>query len=204
MTAIYRIQTRAELNRRLDEMTRALSRAFYHNPFYIHMMPDDRKRMSQIRWWMEYMLRYTLRNGILSVTSDHKGIAMWLGPKNPELNTFQFVFSGMILFPFKVGLRGFIRMVSLSARFRKQHARQDKPHYYLMIIGIDPSLQGKGVGSQLVREVTAKADFERLDCYLETLLESNVLFYTKLGFEVIYNENFAGDKQYWIMRRIPC
>lgn len=203
MTAITRIKTVAELNLHLDEMTQALGRAFYPNPFYVHMMPDDKKRMSQIRWWMKFLLRYTQRNGILNITDDHKGVAMWLGPKNPELNTIRLIFSGMIFFPFRVSLDGFIRMARLARKFDEQHAMQRKPHYYLMIMGIDPSLQRKGIGSQLIREVTAKADRERLDCYLETLLESNVLFYTKHGFKVIHNQSFGDARQYWIMTRKP-
>ena len=42
------------------------------------------------------------------------------------------------------------------------------PHWYLMVIGTDPSKQGQGLGSALMEVVTSQADSAGVPCYLET------------------------------------
>ena len=57
------------------------------------------------------------------------------------------------------------------------------PHHYLTMIGVDPSMQGRGIGSRLVREVIADARSAGMDAVaLDTENADNVGRYKKLGF----------------------
>ncbi len=58
------------------------------------------------------------------------------------------------------------------------------PHYYLGVIGIDPALQGLGVGRQLLASFCDLSASDRLSSgvYLETANPSNVQFYARNGF----------------------
>src|SRR5580698_396869 len=62
-------------------------------------------------------------------------------------------------------------------------ARPREPHWYLQLLGVHPDVQGKGVGSALVREHLRVVDAGRMPACLETTIE-NLEFYRRLGFEV--------------------
>jgi ribosomal protein S18 acetylase RimI-like enzyme len=58
------------------------------------------------------------------------------------------------------------------------------PHYYLGVIGIDPTLHGRGFGMQLLAAFCDLSASDRLSSgvYLETAESSNVGFYERAGF----------------------
>jgi GNAT superfamily N-acetyltransferase len=60
-----------------------------------------------------------------------------------------------------------------------------EPHWYLPLIGVEPSQQGKGVGSALMRHALAAADPERRPAYLESSNPRNVPLYERHGFTVL-------------------
>ena len=74
------------------------------------------------------------------------------------------------------------------------------PHYYLGVIGTDPTLQGSGIGTQLLKsfcEVSA-SDPLSSGVYLETAQASNIRFYERAGFAVTGRGNL-GDATLWCM-----
>lgn len=42
---IIKISSRNELNEVIDEISLVLARAFYKDPFYVYIMPDNQKRI---------------------------------------------------------------------------------------------------------------------------------------------------------------
>ena len=74
------------------------------------------------------------------------------------------------------------------------------PHYYLGVIGTDPSSQGSGIGTQLLKafcEVSA-SDPLSSGVYLETAQPSNLRFYERAGFTETGRGNL-GDATLWCM-----
>ena len=201
MDNISKIQTKEELSSHENEFAGVLSRAFYNDPYYLFIMPDAKKRMEQLHWWMKILLRYTLKYGSIHYTDDRKSVAMWLGPDKPIVDDVKILSSGLILYPFKIGLKNFMRLLDLSGEWDKEHKKLDKRHYYLMIIAVEPEFQQQGIGSRLMQVGLKKADDEKLECFLETVTEEDVGFYLKHGFDVILNKGFAVDSQYWLMKR---
>lgn len=201
MNTITKIQSSKDLTPHLGVLTKTLSRAFYNDPYYEYIMPNAQKREAQIQWWGRILLKYTLKNGSIYISNDHKGVALWVGPDKPFLDDLQLALMGLVLFPFKVGIKNFLRLLHINGQWDKAHKKQNKRHYYLMVIGVDPDLQNQGIGSRLMADVLNRADSEKLDCYLETVTAQNVNFYKKHDFEIIDNNKLVNDSQYWIMRR---
>jgi len=58
------------------------------------------------------------------------------------------------------------------------------PHWYLPWFGVDASMQGQGLGGQLMTQCLAIVDASHLPAYLETPNPRNISFYERHGFEV--------------------
>lgn len=78
--------------------------------------------------------------------------------------------------------------------------RPTVPHYYLGVIGTEPGLHGRGIGSQLLDAFcTASArDPASSGVYLETAQESNLRFYERAGFVETGRGNL-GSGTLWCM-----
>jgi len=59
------------------------------------------------------------------------------------------------------------------------------PHWYLPWFGVDPALQGQGVGSALMTQCLATVDADHLPTYLESPNPRNISFYQRHGFDVV-------------------
>jgi ribosomal protein S18 acetylase RimI-like enzyme len=68
------------------------------------------------------------------------------------------------------------------------------PHYYLGVIGVDPDLHGRGVGTQLLRSFCALSGNDPLSSgvYLETGEAANVGFYARAGFSETARGSLGG------------
>lgn len=59
------------------------------------------------------------------------------------------------------------------------------PHWYLPFIGIDPRHHRRGLGSALLRHVTAVCDRDGVPAYLESSNPANIPLYERHGFRVL-------------------
>lgn len=201
MTKISKIETKKELSFHENEFAGVLSRAFYNDPYYVFIMPNDKKRMEQLQWWMKILLRYTLKYGNIYFTDDCKSVAMWIGPDKPIVDDLKILSLGMIMYPFKIGVRNFMKVLNISGQWDREHKKLKKRHYYLMVIAVEPEFQKKGFGSRLMQVGLKKADNENLECFLETVTYEDVRFYLKHNFFIVLNKEFGVNNQYWIMKR---
>lgn len=189
---------------RIRDISAMLGRAFFEDPFYKYIMPDERSRFKQLGWWMTCMISYGWEYGQIQVTDEPiSGTAIWLKPDNPLINTLSMARMGMMGAPIRLGIRGFARMMEVSNVWEYLHEQEPSHHWYLMVLGVDPPYQGRGIGSSLMQPVLEQADKEGMPCYLETMTYGDVEFYRKRGFKMVA-EGQVGDRiPYWTMRRSP-
>jgi ribosomal protein S18 acetylase RimI-like enzyme len=57
------------------------------------------------------------------------------------------------------------------------------PHWYLPWLGVDPALQGRGLGGELLEHCLRIVDKDHLPAYLETPNPRTIPFYERYGFE---------------------
>ena len=74
------------------------------------------------------------------------------------------------------------------------------PHYYLGVIGVDPTMHGLGIGALLLKAFCDMSVSDRLSdgVYLETANPSNVRFYERAGFAVT-GQGSLGNATLWCM-----
>jgi GNAT superfamily N-acetyltransferase len=170
--------TRADLPAVAD----VLARAFHDDPEFLWALPDPADRPRRLRRIFGTVLRYeALRHGGVEVArADDRvvGAALWLPPdhwREPALRQ---------LLAAPGYLRGFGRRIGYGSTLvdacAEVHPRE--PHWYLYVLGVDPALQGKGVGAALLRSRLERCDRDRLPAYLESSKLSNVPLYEHFGF----------------------
>jgi GNAT superfamily N-acetyltransferase len=186
----------------LEHAVVTLERAFFNDPMFAWIFPDAAKRSRALSVLNRVPLRFGLRHGHVMQSNDVKAVALWLPPGRSI--TWSGVLScGILRVPFRTGLRPFAKFAAANevmGKFHKQYVPE--PHWYLMIVGVDPDLQGRGLGSALINEGLARADQARCPCYLETSDERNVAFYERFGFKVVGTAPLGkGGPPGWAMRR---
>jgi GNAT superfamily N-acetyltransferase len=78
-----------------------------------------------------------------------------------------------------------------------------KHHQYLALLATDPSAQGKGLASGLLRPVLERCDAEGIPSYLETQKEANLAFYGRHGYEQTGVVELSGCPKVWLLTRQP-
>lgn len=179
-----------------------LARAFAADPMFRWIFPDAASRPAALRRLMRVPLEFGVRWGRVTTSHDGKALSIW-SPPGSALTVPRMVRAGMLGVPFTVGFGPFATFMRANDVMDKIHkARMPEPHWYLLVIGVDPEMQGRGAGSALVAEGLAEADRLGHLCYLETSERRNIAFYERHGFVVLEEASLgAGGPPAWAMRR---
>jgi ribosomal protein S18 acetylase RimI-like enzyme len=78
-----------------------------------------------------------------------------------------------------------------------------EPHWYLPLIGVAPSAQGRGFGSLLLEHAAARCDREGLPAYLEATSPRSLALYRRHGFEVVAELRVGSAPPVFPMLRKP-
>ncbi|MEX2446611.1 MAG: GNAT family N-acetyltransferase [Dehalococcoidia bacterium] len=92
---------------------------------------------------------------------------------------------------------------ALRALDAMEHVRPTEPHFYLLTVGVDPSAQGRGIASSLIRHVLDRCDREGIPSYRESSKESNIPIYEHLGYQVRAELRLPDGPSIWPMWRDP-
>lgn len=88
-----------------------------------------------------------------------------------------------------------------SVWFREWAAHDPlEQHWHLGPIGVLPSHQGMGVGSELMQRFCKEVDKCSAKAYLETDLDENVRFYEKFGFKLISESTLFNVPNRYMLR----
>jgi GNAT superfamily N-acetyltransferase len=171
-----------------------LAEAFFEDPVLGWLMPNDRRRRAQLRRYFGIeLLHYTLPRGRVWTTSELAGAALTLPPKAWRAPTRVTLLEGTAF------IARLPRAARLGAAMEWRHLRG--PHYYVRDIGVLPSMQGKGLGSALMRPTLDRCDREGLPAYLEASSERSAALYERLGFRVTGELRVGGSPPLRLMMR---
>ena len=77
----------------------------------------------------------------------------------------------------------------------------EERHWHFGPLAVDAHLQGKGIGSKLLRVFCARMDAAGEVAYLDTDKLINVRLYERFGFEVVGEQEVLGVPNYFMLRR---
>ena len=177
------------------------------DPMWVEVLPDEgvRRRTFGVMW--PGVMHFCRVYGEVFTTPQGQGAACWAAPGKMRVTFWRMLRAGS-------GLMWTVMQLSKADRKRffkvmqpldRLHRRlMPGQHWYLWAFGVEPASQGQGIGGALLAPILARADAERVPCYLETETEENVAFYRRRGFEVAEEARFLeGRVTIWAMRRDP-
>ena len=182
---------------------RVLARAFQSDPMMTYVTPDADRRRRVLPRLLGSIQAYCLRYGTVLVGSDLGGVACWLPPGGADVTVTRMARTGMVPASASLGIGGLRRLLTLTSAMERDHHRvMPEPHWYLWLLGTEPDQLRRGIGSALLTPVLARADDQRLPCYLDTHNAANVRFYARHGFAPAV-ENVVNGVRYWGLSRVP-
>jgi len=180
----------------IRRLTTVLAEAFFEDPVFGWLMPEDTKRRARLRRYFTIELRHlVLPRGSVWTTSDLSGAALSLPP-----GAWRAPLRVTLLEGAAFGLR-LSRAARLGGAIEMRHVRER--HYYVRDVGVHPDMQGKGLGGALLRPTLDRCDREGLPAYLEASSERSAALYERLGFRLTSELRVGGSPPLRLMLRPP-
>jgi GNAT superfamily N-acetyltransferase len=180
----------------IHRLKTVLAEAFFQDPILGWLIPDDTKRLARLRRFFAIELRHiALPRGRVWTTRDLTGAALSVPP-----GAWRVPLRATLLEGTAFGVHLF-RAARLGAAMERRHVRE--PHYYVRDVGVHPDMQGKGLGSALLRPTLDRCDREGLPAYLEASSERNAALYERLGFHLTDELRVADSPPLRLMLRPP-
>jgi ribosomal protein S18 acetylase RimI-like enzyme len=125
-------------------------------------------------------------HGSVHIAADAAGAAMWLPPGvEPDGDRLAALVMENSPENRRADLGGVLERMGAT--------HPHEPHWYLPLIGVDPTRQGQGVGAALLRHALARIDAEGQPAYLESSNPRNIGLYRRHGFEPIGTIQVGGS-----------
>lgn len=183
----------------LPEAGRVLGAAFASSPLEqaVRGQIDDRQRRGLVR---EYTAACRIAGHVALAWSDDRivGVIRWVRSPACQLRWSQ----KLAMAP--TAIAAFGRNLPRAMTWVSAWSTRDpsEPHVHLGPIGVEPALQGHGIGSQMLAVYCDRLDSTGEAGYLETDKIENVRLYERFGFEV-RNHAFLLGVENWLMWREP-
>ena len=178
-------------------MSQMLARAFHEDPIVDWVFQDERTRPKYTGRFFAGRARALIGQDEIYTVDGTVAAAMWARPdewRDPPLRAIKEL---AILTP-GVGLRA-ARVMRGLVHVESRHPKS--PHWYLAVLGTEPSRQGEGLATALLHQVLDDCDRDGVPAYLETGTERNVAFYTRHGFKVTEELRLPKGPPLWLMWR---
>ena len=184
-----------------------MARAFAESPRFRFLVPSAAQRPKKLRWHSGAAIRACLLSGgVVHVVRGEaggavQGLAIWDHPEQRGHSALTLIRSGLWAAPVRLGILAYRRRSSLGRLLSSLDAPQ--PCWYLNTIGVEPSQQGKGLGTALLDFMLERGDEDALPSFLDTSLPDNLGYYERFGFRVTAESKLPNGIPLWGMIRQP-
>ncbi len=193
-----------------------LARAFADDPVFCWLQPDAARRIASLPGFFGVMARhhFLAGGGVELAAVPEAGPPAGTSPGNsrvgaaalwdPPGRSLQNPLAQIAMLPALLRMfRGRLGVArALSDEMKAHHP--EEPHWYLAMIGSDPTVRGGGYGAALMRSRLDRCDAEGAPAYLESSNPDNIPYYLRFGFEVTGEIAMpGGGPSLWPMWRQP-
>ena len=165
-------------------LARVMARAFVGDPVFTWMLPTSRARQRRLPLFFSNVLRHEApRVHIIDVAWANGRIVGGAILFPPPGRYIPSLTRQLVAVPgYAVALRGRLGLGgTYVGSALRVHPRE--PHWYLQYVGVEPELQGHGVGTELVSFRVHSCDADGTAAYLESSNPANLALYMRLGFQ---------------------
>ena len=184
----------------LERVLAVVARAFDDDPFVNWCVAQDKRRASRVYDMMSMAQRISAAHNEVYTTEDVSGAAYWTPPGKNKVPVLQ-QFRMLPAMNRAITLRRVPKVVGVFTALEKKHPHE--PHWYLGVLGVEPELQGKGIGTALLRPILDVCDRDGVPAYLESSKEKNLPLYERNGFKVTETFDIPDGPRIWLMWREP-
>ncbi|MGP4017034.1 GNAT family N-acetyltransferase [Saccharopolyspora sp. 5N708] len=160
-----------------DTRLRTLLRAFRDDAFAQWLLPERAHRHHVYREWFSMVLAHAETAGRVIAGADDLAVQVWLSGRTGPPAMLDDAATERLLELAGPQVHRFRAFGNLST---DRHPRE--PHQYLALIGVDPAVQGTGIGGRELGDALREWDIDGLPCYLEASSERSRNLYLRLGF----------------------
>lgn len=173
-----------------------LTLAFADDPACRRLYPDPTQ---YLKFFPEFVRLYggqAFDHGGAHIIAGYRGAALWIPPTvHPDDAALEQLLERSVEDAAKPEL------FDVYATMKSHHPQE--PHWFLPLIGIDPSMQGKGLGMSLMAYGLTACDRDRMPAYLDSTHPRNIPFYERFGFELLATIEIGKHPPVYPMLRRP-
>ena len=199
-----------------EEAASLLGEAFHPDPLFIHACPDPSDRARWLPWSFLWSVWKGLLFGeVLGTAGRLDGLAITV---SPEGNAVDEELLERTVRRARASHRRRLTPAEreawdrydavVGAAFRPAdemlHHAVEGPHWYLDAIAVAPAMQGRGIGSTLLRAVNQLAETGGTPIVLLTFQPANLPLYARHGYAVVCEDTAStSGPSWWGFRRDP-
>jgi ribosomal protein S18 acetylase RimI-like enzyme len=186
----------------LGDASAVLARAFYDDPAWVWLFPDEGRRARVLPWLFRAGFDATSAD-VWTTTGPILGAARWLPPARAPVRVGP-TLRALFATPLRLG-SATNRFFAYGRSIESLRVRvAPGPHWYLAGIGVEPHAQRRGIGSALLRPGVEGSAHDGVPAVLLTNNEHNLAFYERHGFVVAAEGETPEDGPHaWAMVRSP-
>ncbi|WP_246469444.1 GNAT family N-acetyltransferase [Cohnella nanjingensis] len=178
-----------------------MSKAFSRDPLFLYLFGDselDNTARSRVKSFVSFMFdkSFLLHEEVWGCFENESLLGAYIVEK-PRANQLQRIWGGLLLIgrlvPLLFRMSGrTLHLLNAYMRVTRSSSAPPSAHHYLIMIGVEPEIQGKGVGKALLNHLLNRvnADKTSLGVALDTENKENVYLYRRFGFALSRETSF--------------
>lgn len=188
--------------RHLPSAAATLQAAFAPDPLMRWVFDSPAHYARAGHWFMEAQARHALLFGEVWATPGLGAVAVWLAPMQDAWSRARLRLSGLADMPNHIGAAAHQRYMEL-VNLLEAEPYPPGQFWYLLMLGVHPHQQRRGLGTVLVQHGLRRADIHSWPVTLETNNPVNLSFYAAQGFQVYAPARLQTGVEIWGMARPP-